>query len=339
MTSSLLQFFGSAVVIIFAGAALTRFADAISSHTKLGRLFVGSILLAGATSLPELATDISAVRLGSLDLAVGDLMGSCLFNLLILAILDLTRYSHGRMLSREAAAHALAAGTTVGLVGLAAIFILLEPKLHLPTIANLGPGSLMLVVAYVFGVRLVYVSRQSTVKPARSNEAPVRVPILGELTRSKAIAGYLVSAAVILGAAPFLARAADDLANRTGLGGTFFGTTAVALCTSLPELVTTFTAVRMQAFDLALGNIFGSNAFNMVLLAPLDAVHPGSLLAEVSPIHVYTGLCIIVVTTVAVLGQLYQVERKKPFLEPDALLTIALIVAALTGLFFVRKVF
>jgi cation:H+ antiporter len=105
----------------------------------------------------------------------------------------------------------------------------------------------------------------------------------------------------------------------------------------LPEVVTTFSAVRMKAFDLALGNIFGSNCFNMVIFVPLDLADDGSLLSSVSRTHVYTALCVIVVTTVVILGQLYRVEKRKPFLEPDALLAIALILGALTGLYFVRQ--
>jgi cation:H+ antiporter len=151
-----------------------------------------------------------------------------------------------------------------------------------------------------------------------------------------AITGYVVAGAIILAAAPFLAKAADDLAERSGLGGTFFGTTFVALCTSLPEVVTTIAAVRMKAFDLAIGNIFGSNCFNMLIFLPLDFVDRGSLLSSVSQTHVYTALAVIVVTIAVILGQLYPAERKKHFLEPDALMTLVLILGALTGLYFLR---
>lgn len=96
--------------------------------------------------------------------------------------------------------------------------------------------------------------------------------------------------------------------------------------------MTTFAAVRMQAFDLALGNILGSNCFSMVLLVPLDLVHAGSLLPAVASTHVYTALCVIVVTAVIILGQLYGVERKEPLLEPDAWLALVRIIASFTGL-------
>ena len=72
MSLTILQFVVSAAVIVIAGTYLTRYADAIADLTGLGRLLVGSILLAGATFLPELSVDLSAVRLGEVDMAVGD---------------------------------------------------------------------------------------------------------------------------------------------------------------------------------------------------------------------------------------------------------------------------
>lgn len=155
----------------------------------------------------------------------------------------------------------------------------------------------------------------------------------GKRSLPGAALGFVVAAAALVVAAPFLAEAAGELAELTGLGNTFFGTALVALCTSLPELVATLTAVRLGAFDLAVGNIFGSNAFNMVLLVPLDMVHPGSLLASVAPAHALTCLAAILITAVAVMGQLYQVERRLRFLEPDAALVIVLVGAALAVLY------
>lgn len=336
MIPSIVQFLVSAVVIVAAGAALTQFGDIISDRTKLGGLLVGSILIAGATSLPELAIDIHALRLESPDMAVGDLMGSSLFNLLILAVLDLTRYSHGKMLSKASARHAVSASVSIMLTAVVAIFIFLGPQLEGVEIARVGPGTLVLVAVYAFGVRLMFVDKQRS-PPEKHDEGKGLIPALGKLGLKGAIVGYVVAAAVILAAAPFLAGSAKELAEQTGLGGTFFGTTFVALCTSLPEVVTTFSAVRMKAFDMALGNIFGSNCFNMIIFAPLDAVFDGSLLSAVATTHAYTAMCVIVVTTVVILGQLRSVERKKPFLEPDALLALVLILSSFTGLYFLRQ--
>jgi cation:H+ antiporter len=123
---------------------------------------------------------------------------------------------------------------------------------------------------------------------------------------------FAAAAAVLWFTGPRLAHVAARLADQSGLGGTFVGTTLVALTTSLPELVTAIVAVRAGAYDLAIGNTFGSNAFNMVIFLPLDMAHDGSLFAAV-----------------AVLGQLYRIEGRIPLCEPDSLLVLLIVVGAL----------
>lgn len=336
MTGHIIQFLLSAAAIVVAGIVLAHCGDIISKRTKMGGMLVGGLLIAGATSLPEMTVDISAIRLGAPDLAVGDLMGSSIFNLLILAVFDLTRYSHGRMLSQASAGHALAASVSIAMAAMAAIFIQLGPQLESAVFLRVGPGTIVLLATYVIGFRLIARSRETTAK-TDEEAAENEVPFFGKISLKAAVMGFVAACVVLLIAGPLLAKAADSLAEETGLGGTFFGSTFVAFCTSLPEVATTLTAVRLRAFDMALGNILGSNSMNMALLLVLDLVDEGSLLSSVSQTHVYTALCTIVITAVVVLGQLYRVEKKKPFLEPDAWLAILLIGAALTGLYFVKS--
>jgi cation:H+ antiporter len=144
---------------------------------------------------------------------------------------------------------------------------------------------------------------------------------------------FAAAAAVLVVTGPRLATTAAELADRSGLGGTFVGTTLVALTTSLPELVASLAAVRLGAVDLAIGNTFGSNAFNMILFVPLDAAYPDQLFQAVSPTHAVTALAVIVATAIAVLGQLYHVERRLPIVEPDALLMLLVIGGALALVF------
>lgn len=327
-----MQFVLSAVTIVFAGVVLTRNADKIAEYTKLGRLVVGSIFLAAATSLPELLVDISAVRNNMPDMAIGDLMGSSLFNLLILAIADLLHRGPKTLFSRASATHALSASMSISVTALAGGAIFLGPQLAPYAIGEFGLGTLSIVAAYILGLRMIYFDQR--VNGDRDSSTEVQLNNKGNLQR--ALIGYMVSAMIILIAAPFLAEAAGKISELTGLGNTFVGTTLVAFCTSLPELVSTLSAVRLGAFDLALGNIFGSNAFNMILLAPLDLVFKGPILASVSRIHVFTSFATILITSVAVMGQLYQVEKRKRLLEPDALLVIFLVLASLFILYFVN---
>ena len=330
IVASLLQFLACAAVIVVAGTVLTKCADDIAELTKLGRLLIGSILLAGATSLPELAVDISAIRMGAADLAVGDLLGSCLANLLILAVLDLSQTSNGHMLSRRAAAHALSGSMSVALMALVGISLLTGPKLGDVTLFGISPGLIVVAVAYFGGMRIAYYDQREAAKLAPAVTEETHEP----KSLWKAVVGFTVAAAAILVVGPFMAHAADQIAQSTGLGRTFVGTTLVALCTSLPEFVATLTAIRMKAFDLAIGNVFGSNSFNMLLLVPLDLVHPGSLMASVATGHGITCLAAILASQTAIMGQLYNVEKRYWIIDLDAWLVIGIVIGGLALVYY-----
>lgn len=330
----LIQFVLCAGIIVVAGTFLTQYADAIAEITKLGRLLVGSVLLAGATSLPELTVDISAVRMGLPDLAVGDLLGSSLMNLLILAVLDLSHHSRGKMLSRQAAAHALSGSVSAGLMGLVALGLLTGKAFEPFAIIGISPAIFLLVIAYCFGVRLIYLDQRIAVRTAaEQGEVPASLP--SGMTLTKALVGFAICAAVIFLSGPYLAESAGELADKSGLGNTFVGTTLVALSTSLPELVSMLAALRLGAIDLAIGNAFGSNAFNMILFAPLDLVHHDSLLATVSPSHAITCVAAMIATLVAIMGQLFKSEARTRLIEPDAWLVILIVIGALGLIYYV----
>lgn len=323
----ILQFLLLAAVVAGAGTALAQAADAIAEATGLGRLLVGSVLLAAATSLPELTVDVAAVRAGHADLAAGDLFGSSLMNLLILAGIDFCRRTDRKMLSREAASHALSATLAIAVTGLAGCAILTAGKLPAVTFLGIGGWSWAILVAYLLGARMLFIDQRISARLA-AEEMPER-----EGTIWKPAAVFLAAAAVLVATGPRLAATAAELADRSGLGGTFIGTTLVAITTSLPELVASLAAVRLGAMDLAIGNVFGSNAFNMILFVPLDAACPGSLFEMVSPAHAVTAFAVIVATAIAVLGQLYHAEQRLPVVEPDALLMILVIGGALALVF------
>ncbi len=332
MQTILLTFIASALVIIAAGSVLTHFVDDLAEKTGLGRLLLGSILLAGATSLPELVTDISAVRAGYVDLALGDLLGSSLFNLLILAGADLAFHRPGKMFSRSAARHILSGTLSIALTALVAMSILMGPKFSEWAFGRVSIGSWLILGAYLLGVRIVFYDQQFS----NTENRGLPHPATGDVDRRAIVTSSLVilaCAIAIMFTGPYLADSAAKIAELTGLGGTFIGTTLVALSTSLPELVATIVALRMGAMDLAIGNIFGSNTFNMIIIVPLDFVYDRPLLQAVSPTHAVTALCTIIVTTVAIMGQLYQVESRKKFLEPDAWLVILLILASLAMIY------
>jgi cation:H+ antiporter len=337
MTFALFQFFLSAFVIILAGSFLTRFADKIAETTGWGKMFVGSLLLAGATSLPELMVDLHAVKLDLPDLAVGDLLGSSLFNLLILALLDFAFPSafQRTAFSPKFLHHSLAAVLTIVLTAIVGIGIASRVE---SSFLGVGLFSWAVLIVYFYGLRLIFLEGKENSTQTDSLE---HERALAKFSSYRplilAFSGYIACALVILVAAPYLVDAADEIAKYSGLGHTFIGTTLVALATSLPELVSTLTAFRMGSPDLALGNIFGSNAFNMILFVPLDFMYPKVLFSSVNNTHAVTAFSVMAATGIAVMGQLYRKKQRSRLAEPSSEVVVAVILLFLFLLYWLKS--
>lgn len=314
-----MTFIGLSVAIVIAAVFLANSADEIAEGTKLGRSMAGLILLAGATSLPELMVGWTGVQIGALDLTIGELLGSCLLNLLILALMDLVTRTKGSMISRISEAHSLSAATCILLAGTVLMSLLVQTDF---TFLRLSLGSWVIALVYIGCMRLIY-KDQLEHDPKSVEVSQQKVSLL------KAIPIYLVSAGVILYVAPKLAVNAEKLSHMTGLGETFFGTVFVALITSLPELVSTYTAIRLGAFDMAVGNILGSNCINIFIVSLVDAATPSAILGSVSMTHAITATSIVIITTVAMAALVYRGTKKLLLLEPDALMIILLVLGAL----------
>jgi cation:H+ antiporter len=122
---------------------------------------------------------------------------------------------------------------------------------------------------------------------------------------------YMVNALIIVGAATYLPHLGEKIAEMTGLGQTFVGSIFIAVSTSLPEVVASIAAVRIGAVDLAVGNIFGSNLFNMGILALDDIFYTkGPLLSNVSGSHMITAISAMTMTAIAVIGLTYRAIKK-----------------------------
>lgn len=333
MQAALIQFAMAAAVVIVAGSLLARAAERLAEVTGYGRLLIGSILLAGATSLPELAVDVSAVRAGLDDVAVGDLLGSSLFNLLILAIADLCHARRGAMLTPISRDHALSGMLAVLLPAVVGLLILLRIDERVSwSWGGVGLGSIATAGCYLLGVRLVFRDQQARAVTRSRSASPSSPDSRPSGSVLAPIARFAAATAAIFVAAPFVAEAAGDLAELSGLGETFVGTTLVAASTSLPELVATIVAVRIGSFDLAIGNVFGSNAFNMAMILPIDLFSQGPLLGSVSPAHAATAFWVVATTSVTIMSLLYEHPGRRRLLDPGAALVIALVALALLSL-------
>jgi cation:H+ antiporter len=323
-----LLFVAAGAVVVVAGTALARYGDIIAGRTRAGRLWIGAVLLAGATSLPELGTDISAVRMGALDLALGDLFGSSMANMLILAVVDLLP-PRREVLRRATLDHALAACLALSLSALTAVFLIAPSGV---LVGGVSVESAVLLATYLMGTRAVYRHAMRDFGPGPAATAAAVAPALPTLKR--ALLGFGAAALVTLAAAPAFAFAAKELAEVTGLGTTFVGTWLVGLSTSLPELVASIAAVRMGAFDLAVGNLLGSNAFNISILIWLDLAHPGaSIFVDGSPAHVLSLVFGMVLMALGLAAIVYRARKRFAMLEPDSALIVAMYLVALWFLY------
>jgi cation:H+ antiporter len=310
-------------LIFLVASRLSRHADTIAEETGLGGLWIGTVLLAAATSLPEVLTDVNAALLDAPDIGVGDVFGANMANMMILAVLDLV-FARRRILDHVERAHA-----EFGLLG---ILLMVMAGMGILAggwgrIGHVGIETILIAVVYLGGMRLLY--RLSTARPQRVGPAHASGP--NRARQREASVGFGLGTLGLLILTPLLVLSAEAVSVETGVSTTFVGTALVGLTTTLPELGTTFSAIRMGSYDLAVGNLFGSVMFNMVVLLFMDVVYPrGPLLALVSRDHL---LPICIAVTCLALGVVAILSRRRRA-RPLRLENVLIIGTYILGLWF-----
>ncbi len=311
-----LQFFLCAAVIVYSGTRLSKYGDIIAEKSGLGRTWIGVLLMASVTSLPELVTGITSVAVYDVpDIAAGDVFGSCMFNLLILGILDVKR--NGAPLS--ALAHQgqiLTAAFGILLLGTATIGILAGDSI--PAVGWIGLYSPVLLLIYVIAMRLVFSYEHRRI--AEFLKDVLEQAEYEHVSKAAAYRRFSLHAAIIVAAATYLPHVGEELARITGLGGTFVGSVFIALSTSLPEVVVSGAALRMGAVDLAVGNILGSNLFNLGILALDDIFYlKGPILGQISGSHAVTAAAAMMMTAIITIALVYRSPKRIFFFSWDSM--------------------
>ncbi|MCW5635804.1 MAG: sodium:calcium antiporter [Rubrivivax sp.] len=292
-------------LIARAGFVLSRSADRLAEAYGWGRGWVGLALLATVTSLPELSSGISAVAwVGAPNLAVGNALGACVVNLAFLVVVDALQ--RGQPMYRDAGTgHLVSAG--FGVVMLGFVVMSLTMGRHAPALLNVGFYSPALLALYLLALKSVFVHERERVAAARVPPPELPAAAAGPVARDPDVARdwrrFALATLVVLGAGTLLPSAASDLAQALGLSRTFVGTVFMALATTLPEMAVTLGALRLGALDMAIGNLLGSNLFNVTILAVDDLAYTrGPLLAEVAPAHAGTAATALVMTGLVIVG-------------------------------------
>jgi cation:H+ antiporter len=293
-----LQFLACLLVIAVAGYQLSRYGDAIAEKSGLSRSWIGLALIATVTSLPELATGVSSVTVAGVpDIAVGDVLGSCVFNLLILVVLDFL-YRKESVYTRARQGHILSAGFGVALIGFTGFNLLLYGQGGAPALGHVGLYTPILVVLYALAMRALFRYEQEQVSAFVEGE--VTYP---GLTLRQAVIGYLAAGLAVVAAGTWLPFVGEALAEQMGWTQSFVGTLFVAAITSTPEVAVTLAALRLGAVDMAIGNLLGSNLFDIVILAVDDLLYlPGPLFADVSESHAASAFSATMMSGLAVIG-------------------------------------
>lgn len=336
-----LQLAAAAALIVIAATFLARSADVIADKTGLGRSFIGVVMLATATSLPELGTGVSAITLvGESDLAAGDAFGSNLFNLFIIGLLDIY-WRKGPLLTFVSYTSALVGALGGLLIGMGAIAMIIHNLTISVANWRVSPVSSLMLAGFLVAIFLVHRSERSREREnsgaarqsERENSDAPAPSYEGESLR-RAFAVYAISAAVVVGAAVWLAYAADGVATEMGWAASFMGTQFLAFSTSLPELAASFAALRLGAPDMAITNLLGSNIFNMGVVLFLDdlAFADGAIWAQIDDIHLLTAVVGVIMTAVAVTAILTPNDdrrRRSPYSVEGAALIVLYIAASL----------
>jgi cation:H+ antiporter len=298
-----LQFLLCVLVIGTAGGKLSRYGDVIAEKTGMSGTWVGLVLLATVTSLPELITGVSAVTVAEVpNIALGDALGSCVFNLAIIVVVDFLHRKES-VYTRARQGHILAAGFGVVLIGLVGVNILLAQQGVRPAFFHIGYYTPIIILFYLLAMRTVFRYEQEHMA-AYTEEAVKRYP---EMSLRQALIGYAAASALVVLAATWLPFVGAALATHMGWHKSFVGTLFVAFATSVPELAVTVAAVRIGVLDMALANLFGSNLFDIVIIAIDDiAYRKGPLLADASPVHGITVISAMIMSGIAVIGLLYR---------------------------------
>lgn len=317
-------FVAGAAVVWFAGWRVSQHVDVIREHTGASEALVGLILLGGITSLPEVATSVTGAITGNADLVVNNVLGGVAMQVVILAIAD-AAIGRDPLSSAVASPAILLQGSLdIVLLALVAAGTVAGDVL----LGGVGVWSWAILVGYVVSVwfisstkgRKPWVAQKTERQKARQEQRQSDEKDAPEASLRSAVWKTAMFAAAILIAGYFLTRSGEGLAERTGLGSSFFGAVFLAISTSLPEVSTVLSAVRLRRYEMAMSDIFGTNLFDLLLIFVIDAVLRGEpVLTLVGPFSTFGALLGIVVTAIFLIGLIERRDRMFLRMGPDSI--------------------
>lgn len=317
MVVDIIWFVGCSALITLSGTQLSKQGNKLAELTGLSKAWIGLILMATVTSLPELVTGVSAVAVVKApDLATGNVLGSCAFNLLIFSVLDL--FVKIPLTSLVRTNHIVTGAFSIILLAMAGAAISFDREI--PVLLWISSSSIGLILIYALAIRAIF--RYEKAHAASLNNVESVNASDSNAIRT-ALGVYSMHALIVISAALFLPHFGERIANHFDVTDTFFGSVFLAITTSLPEVVVSISALRLGAVDMALGNLLGSNVFNIAILALLDFFYTtGSLYSAISSDHALSIYSSIAMTAIVAIGLVVRPEKKRWRLSIDAWLIL-----------------
>lgn len=293
------QFIIGSAVVWLCGTRLSRYVAHLATALKISSGFAGMFILGGITSLPELATTGTASLAGNASLAINNLLGSLAINVVFLALAD-------ALIGRDALTTAVARPAPM-LQGTLTILLLAIVAIATVSgdIAIVGVGGFSILIACLFVLSMWLAAAHGHTLPWKAQNvlrasSQHRQPQNEDATASGpfvllvAMKTLAVSLA-ILGAGYVLASSGSAIAKQTGFGEGFVGLVLLGFATGLPEISSIYGAVRQRRYEMAIGDVLGTNLWDIALIAFADALLPGD------PIFNYAGPFETIATLLCVL--------------------------------------
>lgn len=289
-----------AAVIFIVGLFLTIkggdwFVDSASwfaEATGIPKFVVGATIVSFATTLPELLVSVRAAMNGSAQLAIGNAVGSVTANTTL--IMGVSLVAMAGIINRKS--FALKGGLFLGAV---VALTLLASKLSLPT----WSAYILWAIFLIFMVSNLIEGKKGAVSEKMESYEKKDIPAK--------ILFFVLGTAFIVFGAEFLVSSGKTIASGIGISETIIGFTVIALGTSLPELVTTLTAIRKKENSLSVGNIIGANIIDTTLILPLCAVIGGKPLPVDKVNLVFDFPVCIAACAIAIVPTIIQGKFKK----------------------------
>lgn len=318
-------FAAAAIAVWIAGTQVARYADAIARITGIGHMAVGLVLLGGVTSLPEIAVALFSALSGNPVLSINNLLGGVAMQKAILAASDAMIGKDALTVVVSSPALLLQGALSILILALVAAAIAVRDTPFLG-IGIWTWGILALFVASIWVLsategRRPWRPAEDSLISAQETTAMDEQQVADNL--KTAIGKSVIAAAVILAAGFLLSQTGDAIAAQTGLGQSFVGAVLLGFSTSLPEISTVVSAMRLRQYEMAISDILGTNLFNVALIFLVDAVYPGPpVLNEVGSFSLFVSLLGILLTTIYLIGLIERRNRTFAHMGIDSLATL-----------------